>query len=78
MSLYFVFAQMYKINECGKYKMYGSINVLTNVNQTQSIIPHALYDDVTIGVFLKWHVENKCLPKYGDCCIMRFGWNIII
>jgi hypothetical protein len=53
MSLYFVFAQMYKINECGKYKMYGSINVLTNVNQTQSIIPHALYDDVTIGVFLK-------------------------
>jgi hypothetical protein len=49
----FVFVQMYKINKCGKYKMYGNINVFTNLNQTQSIIPHALYDDVTIGVFLK-------------------------
>jgi hypothetical protein len=35
MSLRFVFVQIYKINECGKYKMHGSIiNVLTNVNQT--------------------------------------------
>jgi hypothetical protein len=65
---------MYKINEFGKYKMHGSIiNVFTNVNQTQSIIPHVLYDDVTISVFLKLHVENKCFPKYGDYCIMRFN-----
>ncbi len=58
----------------GKYKMHGSIiNDLTNVNQIQSIITHVLYDDVTIGVFLKWHVENKCFPKYGDYCIMRLN-----
>jgi hypothetical protein len=45
MSLHFVFAQMYKINECGKYKMHGSIiNVLINVNQTQSIIPIMIHN----------------------------------
>ncbi len=74
MSLHFVFAQMYKINECEKYHMHGSIiNVPTNVNQTQSIISHVLYDDVTICVFLKCQVESKIFPKYGDYCSMRFN-----
>jgi len=40
--------------------MHGNvINVPTNVNQTQSILPHLPHDDATIGVFLKWHIEYK-------------------
>jgi hypothetical protein len=29
------------------------INVLTNINQIQLMLPHLPYDEVTIGVFLK-------------------------
>jgi len=29
------------------------INVLTNINQIQLMLPHLPYDEATIGVFLK-------------------------
>jgi hypothetical protein len=34
--------------------MHGNvINILANVDQTQSILPHLPHDGATIGVFLK-------------------------
>jgi hypothetical protein len=30
------------------------INVSTNINQTQQMLSHLPYNEVTIGVFLKW------------------------
>jgi hypothetical protein len=40
--------------------MHGNvINVLANVNQTQSILPCLPHDDVTIKVFFKQHLEYK-------------------
>jgi hypothetical protein len=50
----FVFVQIYKLKGYGQYKMHDSvINILTNVNQTQSILSHLPHDGATIGVFLK-------------------------
>jgi hypothetical protein len=57
-----VFAQIYKLQRYEQYKMHGSvINVPTNVDQTQSILPHLPYDGATIGVFLKQRIEYKSL-----------------
>ena len=54
------FAQIYKIQGYGQYKMHRSIiNVLANVNETQSILPHLPQDDSIIGVFLKRRLEYK-------------------
>jgi hypothetical protein len=40
--------------------MHGSvINVLANVDQIQSILPHLPHDSATIGVFIKCHLEYK-------------------
>ncbi len=42
--------------------MHGSVlNVLTNVNQTQSILPRLPHDGATIDVFFKWHFKYKSL-----------------
>jgi hypothetical protein len=42
--------------------MHGNVNnVLANVDQTQSILPHLPHDGATIGVFLKRHLEYKLL-----------------
>ncbi len=42
--------------------MHGSvINVPTNVDQTQSILPCLPHDGATIGVFLNQHLEYKSL-----------------
>jgi len=35
------------------------INVLTNMNEIQSILPCLSHDDATISVFLKQHFEYK-------------------
>ncbi len=49
-----VFAQIYKLHGYGQYKMEGIvINVPTNINQMQLLLPCLPYDDTTIGVFLK-------------------------
>jgi len=56
----FVFAQIYKFQRYGQYKMHGSvINVPTNVDQTQSILPHLPHGGVTQCVFLKQCLEYK-------------------
>jgi hypothetical protein len=47
--------------------MHGSvINVLANVDQTQSILPHLSHDDATIGVFLNQHFEYKLTYMLGN------------
>ncbi len=46
-----IFAQIYKLQGYGQYKIHGNvINVPTNVDQTQSILPHLPHDGATIGV----------------------------
>jgi hypothetical protein len=48
----FAFAQIYKLQRYGQYKMHGCvINVPKNVDQTQSILPHLPHDGAIIGVF---------------------------
>jgi hypothetical protein len=48
------FAQIYKLHGYGQYKMKGIvINVPTNINQMQLVLPYLPYDEATIGVFLK-------------------------
>jgi hypothetical protein len=44
--------QIYKLKGYGQYKMHGSvINVPTNVDQTQSILPHLPHDGATLSFF---------------------------
>jgi hypothetical protein len=53
-SPHLTFAQIYKLQGYGQYKMHDSvINVPTNVDQTQSILSCLSNDGVIIGVFLK-------------------------
>jgi len=53
-SPHFAFAQIYKLQGYGQYKMHGSvINVPANVDQTQSILSHLPHDGVTIYVLFK-------------------------
>ena len=53
-----VFAQIYKIH-C-QYTMHGSIiNVLSNINEIQSILLQLPHDDLTIGKFFKRPFEYK-------------------
>jgi hypothetical protein len=41
-------------------KMYGNvINVPTNVNQTQSMLPRSPHDGAIIRVFFKRHFKNS-------------------
>jgi hypothetical protein len=79
-STRFIFAQIYKLQRYGQYKMHGSvINVLANVDHTQSILSHLPHDGATIGVFLKRCLDTnllyarKCSSKYGDGCFTRFN-----
>jgi hypothetical protein len=54
------FGQMYKLHGYGQYEMKGNlINVWTNINQTQLILLYLPYNEVTIGVFLKWRRQYK-------------------
>jgi hypothetical protein len=49
-----------KLYGYGQYKMHCNvINVLPNVDQTQSILSHLSHDEATICVFLKQHLEYK-------------------
>jgi len=48
------FTQIWQVEGYGQYKIPGSIiNVLANVNKTQSILPCILYNEATIGIILK-------------------------
>jgi hypothetical protein len=54
MSSGFAFAQIYKLEGYGQYKMHGSVfNVPVNVDQIQSILPRLPHDGAIIGVFRK-------------------------
>jgi len=47
--------------------MNGSvINVLANVNQIQSILPHLPHDNATIGVFFKQCFKYKSFYMLGN------------
>jgi len=49
--------------------MHGNvINVLANVDQTQSILPRIPYDGVTIDVFFKRCFEYKSTYMLGNVC----------
>jgi hypothetical protein len=65
----------------GIYKMHGSIiNVLINVNQTQSILPYLPHDGVIIGVFFKQHFQYKSSYMLGNVCpnmVMVVFWELI-
>ncbi len=64
----FIFVQIYKLYGYGQYKIHGNaINVLANVNQIQSILPHLPNDDVTIHVFLK-HLKYKSSYMSKNVC----------
>jgi hypothetical protein len=54
------FAQIWQVEGYRQFKIRGSIiNVLANVNITQSILPCMLNDEATIGVILKHRLEYK-------------------
>ncbi len=48
------FAQIFQLKGYGKYIMHGSIvNVPTNLNLVQTVLPWLPYDDGSIVIFLK-------------------------
>jgi hypothetical protein len=56
------------------------INVPTNVNQTQSILPCLPHDGATINMFLKWCFEYKSLYMSGNVwanMVMAVLWDLI-
>jgi len=68
-STCFTFVQIYELYGYGQYKMHGSfINVLANVNQTQSIWPH---------VSTKSLSNNWCVPKAMiEYKLFYITWNV--
>jgi hypothetical protein len=53
-SLRLAFAQIWQLQGCGQYNIKGSsINVPSNIDSTQSILPHIFHDETTIGLSLK-------------------------
>ncbi len=65
-----VFAQIYKLHGYGQYKMKGIIiNVPTNINQMQLVLPRLPYDEATIGVFLKGRLGYKSPYMFGNVCL---------
>ncbi len=54
------FAQIWQLQGCGQYNIKGSIiNVPSNINSTQSILPRLPHDETTIGLSLKRQMEYK-------------------
>ncbi len=61
------FAQVWQLQGYGQYSIKGSIiNVTTNVNFTQSILPCRPHDDTTIGLSLKKWMEYKLPYLIGN------------
>jgi hypothetical protein len=49
--------------------MHGSVvNVPTNMNKTQSILPHLPHDDAVIGVFINQCLEYKSFYMLENVC----------
>jgi hypothetical protein len=60
------FAQIWQVEGYGQYKIRGNIiNVPTNVNITQSILPRMPNDEATIGIILKRRLEYESLYLSG-------------
>jgi hypothetical protein len=60
------FTQIWQVEGYGQYKIRGSIiNVPTNVNITQSILPCMPNDETTIGIILKHRLEYDTLYLLG-------------
>jgi hypothetical protein len=54
------FAQIHKLHNFGQFKLHGSIiNVPTNIDQTQSLLPRLPEDGTTIGILLKRRLEYR-------------------
>ena len=54
------FAQIYKLHNYGQYKLHGSvINVSSNLDKVQFILPRLLENDTTIGVVIKRRLQYK-------------------
>ena len=61
------FAQIQKLHNYGQYKLYGSIiNVPTDIDQTQSLLPRLPKDESTIGILLKRRLEYKSPYIFGN------------
>jgi hypothetical protein len=59
-SLCLAFAQIWQLQGYGQYNIKGSIiNVPSNINSTQSILPHLPHDEATIVLSLKKWMEYK-------------------
>ena len=61
------FAQIHKLHNYGQYKLHGSIiNVPTNIDQTQSLLPRLPEDESTIGILLKRRLEYRSPYMSGN------------
>jgi hypothetical protein len=59
-SLRIAFARIHKLHNFGQFKLYGSIiNVPTNIDQTQSLLPRLPEDGTTIEILLKRRLEYR-------------------
>jgi len=55
---HFTFTQIFWLKGYGQYGMHGNIvNVPTNLNLVQTILPWMSYDDISIVLFLKRKLE---------------------
>jgi hypothetical protein len=60
------FTQIWQVEGYGQYKIRGIIiNVPTNVNMTQSILPRMPNYETTIGIILKCRLEYESLYISG-------------
>jgi hypothetical protein len=61
------FVQIWQLQGYGQYNIKGSIiNVPSNINSTQSILPCLLHHEATIGLSLKRQMEYKSPYLIGN------------
>jgi hypothetical protein len=73
------FAQMFQLQRHGQYGLHGSIvNVLTNLNIIQTILPCMPYEDHIIFVFFKKIIEYKSIYMFWLCLTKHSNKNITI
>jgi hypothetical protein len=61
------FAQIHKLYNFGQFKLHGSIiNVLANIDQTQSLLPRLPEVGTTIGILLKRRLEYRSPYMSGN------------
>ncbi len=71
------FAQMFQLQRHGQYGLHGSIvNVLTNLNIIQTILPCMPYEDHIIFVFFKKIIEYKSIYMFWLCLTKHSNKNI--